>query len=175
MPACYPPRGAANLFRARRAGVAIRAIDEGETMSEHRGRAAVQEHPPTRADRRPRERAIRREDRSRHPIARGTRVDPTTRREADRAVLRGAIGFAAAGALAGALLGLFVSLTPGPLETDGAGGAIAYALGFAAAAALVAGVLATLVLLEREDGRIERGGRRGRERRRDDARPARRR
>lgn len=49
-----------------------------------------------------------------------------------------------------------LSLAPSPLEADSAGEAVVVALVLGAAAFLVVSMLAALILLAREDGRVER-------------------
>jgi uncharacterized protein (DUF58 family) len=63
---------------------------------------------------------------------------------------------AAIGGVFGVVAGLVLSLVPGPFETDGWGATIGYMIVLGGALALVVGVLSTLILLEREDGRVER-------------------
>lgn len=121
---------------------------------------SVQEHPPTQADPEPREetiaRVIEESDRAQGVTARHEAEDPTTRRGVNRTVTRRALAFAGIGAIVGAVIGLILSLAPGPFETDSVGSAIGYMIGLAAAVGVITGILATLILLEREDGRVER-------------------
>jgi hypothetical protein len=56
----------------------------------------------------------------------------------------------------GAIAGLILSLSPGPFETNGWGETVGDMVLLAGALALVVGVLSTLILLAREDGRVER-------------------
>jgi hypothetical protein len=101
-------------------------------------------------------RVIDESDRAQGITAHEELEDPTTRRGVNRSLTRGALAFAGIGAIVGAVAGLILSLAPGPFETDSVGSAIGYMLGLAAALAVVVGVIATLILLEREDGRVER-------------------
>jgi hypothetical protein len=86
----------------------------------------------------------------------GGSPDPSTRRGLNRVLWKTVAMYAAIGFVAGAIIGLVLSLTPGPFETDGAGEAVGYMIGLGAALALVVALLASLFLLEREDGRVER-------------------
>lgn len=59
------------------------------------------------------------------------------------------------GGVLGAVAGLILSLTPGPFEVDGAGQTIGYMIVLGGALAVIVGLVATLLMLEREDGRME--------------------
>jgi hypothetical protein len=83
-------------------------------------------------------------------------VDPTSRRGVNRAVARNAVLFAAIGAVVGAVLALVLSVLPGPVETDTVAGTIGYMAVLAVLVAIIFGLIGTLILLAREDGRIER-------------------
>ncbi len=83
-------------------------------------------------------------------------VDPSTRRGVNRALAKTALIAAAIGFVAGAVIALILSLVPGPFETSGWGDTIGYMVAIGAALALVVGMLASLALLAREDGRVER-------------------
>jgi Flp pilus assembly protein TadB len=83
-------------------------------------------------------------------------VDPTTRRGVNRTIARHALVFAGIGAVVGAVLGVVLSFLPGPVETDSAAGAVGYAAVMAVLVAVIFGLIATLILLAREDGRVER-------------------
>ena len=86
----------------------------------------------------------------------GGSADPSTRRGLNRVLWRTVGIWAGSGFVLGALIGLVLSVAPGPFETGGAGEAVGYAVGLGLALALVVGMLATLFTLEREDGRVER-------------------
>ena len=121
--------------------------------------AHVDPHPPTAPSPEPREETIARavgeaDVQEVTPQVEGE--DPSTRRGLNRTVTQSALLFAAVGAVAGAVAGLVLSLMPGPFETNGWGATVGYMIVLAGALALVVGVLATLILLEREDGRVER-------------------
>jgi MFS family permease len=142
-------------------------------MAEHEQHPAnVDPHPPTAPSPEPREetiaKAVGEADAVQEVTPHVKGEDPSTRRGVNRTVTRSALLFAAVGAVVGAVAGLVLSLVPGPLETDGWGATVGYMIVLAGALALVVGVLSTLILLEREDGRIEREverktGRTGRE------------
>jgi hypothetical protein len=83
-------------------------------------------------------------------------VDPTSRRGVNRAVARRALLLAGIGAVFGAVLALILSFLPGPVETDTAAGTIGYMVVVGIVFALVFGLIGTLILLAREDGRVER-------------------
>ena len=134
--------------------------------------ANVDPHPPTAPSPEPREetiaKAVGEADTVQDVTPQVAGEDPSTRRGVNRTVTQSALLFAAVGAVAGAVAGLVLSLMPGPFETDGWGATVGYMIVLAGALALVVGVLATLILLEREDGRVEREverktGRTGRE------------
>ena len=95
-------------------------------------------------------------DKLQHGHAREELVDPSTRRGVNRALAKTALIAAAIGFVAGAVIALILSLVPGPFETSGWGDTIGYMVAIGAALALVVGMLASLVLLAREDGRVER-------------------
>jgi hypothetical protein len=82
--------------------------------------------------------------------------DPSTRRGFNRVLWRTVAIYAAIGFVAGAVIGFILSVSPGPFETDGAAESVGYAVGLGLALALVTALLASLFLLEREDGRVER-------------------
>jgi hypothetical protein len=121
---------------------------------------SVQQHPPTAPDPETREETVARvideADEVQRGRAREELVDPSTRRGVNRALARTALTAAAIGFVAGAVIALILSLVPGPFETSGWGDTIGYMAGIGAALALVVGVLASLALLAREDGRVER-------------------
>jgi hypothetical protein len=82
--------------------------------------------------------------------------DPSTRRGFNRVLWRTVAVYAAIGFVAGAVIGFVLSVAPGPFETDDVPEAIGYSVGLGLALALVTALLASLFLLEREDGRVER-------------------
>ena len=122
--------------------------------------ANVDPHPPTAPSPESREetiaKAVGEADVVHEVTPRVEGADPSTRRGVNRTVARSALMFAAIGAVVGAVAGLVLSLVPGPFETSGWGETIGYMLGLAGALALVVGVIGTLILLAREDGRVER-------------------
>lgn len=83
-------------------------------------------------------------------------VDPTSRRGVNRTLVRDALIFAGIGALVGAVLALILSFLPGPVETDSVGATIAYMAVLGFLMAIIFGLISTLILLAREDGRVER-------------------
>ena len=87
-------------------------------------------------------------------------VDHTTASGAAGHIAKRAGIFAAAGAVFGAVLGYILSITPGPFQTDTTAGTIGYMCVQAAAFAVVVGIVATLLLMEREDGETERNAER---------------
>lgn len=131
-------------------------------MAETEGHPAnVDPHPPTASQPESREETIEKAVGEADAVQVGTASvedeDPTTRRGLNRVVRRSALKYAAFGAVAGAVLGLVLSLLPGPFETNGWDETVGYMAVLAGALALVVGMLSTLILLEREDGRVERG------------------
>ncbi len=83
------------------------------------------------------------------------RTETCSRRAASVATLPVA-KYAAIGFVVGAVIGFVLSVSPGPFETDDVPESIGYAIGLGLAIALVTTLLASLFLLEREDGRVER-------------------
>ena len=122
--------------------------------------ANVDPHPATAPDPEPREETIAKAVGEAGAVQEVTPhvrdEDPSTRRGLNRTVAQSALLFAGVGAVIGAVTGLILSLVPGPFETNGWGDTVGYMLVLAGALALVVGVLSTLILLEREDGRVER-------------------
>jgi hypothetical protein len=130
-------------------------------MPEHEQHPAnVDPHPPSAASAETREETIAKAVAEADAVQDGSpRVegeDPSTRRGVNRSVASGALIAAGVGAVVGVVTGLVLSLVPGPFETNGWGATIGYMIVLAGALALVVGVLSTLILLEREDGRVER-------------------
>lgn len=82
-------------------------------------------------------------------------ADSTTLSGANRRIAARAGVAAAIGGAIGAVAGLILSLIPGPFETGGTGGTVGYMVVLGMAVAVVVGLLSTLLLLEREDGRVE--------------------
>jgi Flp pilus assembly protein TadB len=87
---------------------------------------------------------------------RGGSADPSSRRGLNRTLAGALLVFGVAGAVVGGVLGLVLSLLPGPFETSSVGGALGYIAALAVAGALIAAVIGTLLTLAREDGRVER-------------------
>jgi hypothetical protein len=121
---------------------------------------SVQHHPPTAAEPEPREetiaRAVREAGEAQRVDATVEGADPSTRSGLNRALMRTVMIAAGIGFVLGAVAALILSLTPGPFETRSWAGTIGYMIVLGAAIALVVGILSTLILLEREDGRVER-------------------
>jgi len=127
-------------------------------MAEPTGAHSVQHDDPPTRDVETREETIARVvgDEEAAGAEHGGSPDPSTRRGLNRALWRTVAIYAGVGFVAGAILGLILSLSPGPFETDGTGESIGYMVGLGLALALVVTLLASLFLLEREDGRVER-------------------
>ncbi len=68
---------------------------------------------------------------------------------------------AASGFVVGAAIALVLALLPRPFEVSGVASTIGYMIGLGVAAALVFMVIGSLLLLAREDGRVEREVERG--------------
>jgi hypothetical protein len=121
---------------------------------------SVQQYPPVEPHPEPREETVARVLDEAGELQRGQAreqlADPSTRRGVNRALVKTALVAAAAGFVAGALIALILSLVSGPFETSGWGDTIGYMVAIGAALALVVGMLASLALLAREDGRVER-------------------
>lgn len=119
---------------------------------------SVQRDQPARVDVETREETIARVIDQTEAVGadRGGSADPSTRRGVQRTLAGAFVVFGAAGALVGGVLGLVLSLLPGPFETSSVLGALGYTITMAAAGALIGGVIGALVTLAREDGRVER-------------------
>jgi hypothetical protein len=102
------------------------------------------------------ERVVEEADQALEVPTRGEAGDPTSRRGVNRAVFKRGLGLAGIGAVVGAVLAVILSFLPGPVETDTVAGTLGYALVMAVLLALVVGLIGTLILLAREDGRVER-------------------
>lgn len=87
---------------------------------------------------------------------RGGSADPSTRRGVQRTLVGAIVVFGGVGAIIGGVLGLVLSLLPGPFETSSVLGAIGYTAVMAAGGALIGSMIGALVTLAREDGRVER-------------------
>jgi len=118
----------------------------------------VDYHPPTRARTVSREEAMRRISLAEHPDGDGGPLDREAAAEAgrDRRILARAAVVAVIAAIAGALAGLALSRVPGALEVRSTGGTVGYMIVLGIAGAIIATLVATLLMLEREDGRTER-------------------
>ncbi|MGD9694315.1 MAG: hypothetical protein AB7V42_01485 [Thermoleophilia bacterium] len=101
-------------------------------------------------------RAVAEADEAQELDARLEGADPTTRRGVNRRVTRRAAAIALAGAVAGALIALGLGLTSDSLGVDGPLAMAGFMLILAFAGAIIGGVVGALLLLEREDGRVER-------------------
>jgi hypothetical protein len=119
---------------------------------------SVQRDRPARPDAETREETIARvvDETEAVSAERGGSPDPSTRRGVQRTLVGALVVFGAIGAVAGGVLGLVLSLLPGPFETSSVSGAIGYIAVMAAGGALIGGVIGALVTLAREDGRVER-------------------
>jgi hypothetical protein len=121
--------------------------------------ASVQHDLPAKSHAESREETIARVVESEEAVEgaeRGGSTDPSSRRGLNRTLRHALTGSAAAGALGGALLGLVLALAPGPLQTSGAPGVVAYVVVLAVAGTLLTTLLGALLTLAREDGRVER-------------------
>ena len=87
---------------------------------------------------------------------RGGSSDPSTRRGLNRWLGRNQAILAVCGFVVGAIVALVLSLSPGPVETHNVWGVIGYMIVLGVAGALGFVVIGSLLLLAREDGRIER-------------------
>ncbi|HET6690234.1 MAG TPA: hypothetical protein VFG74_05160 [Miltoncostaeaceae bacterium] len=127
-------------------------------MAEPTGAHSVQHDEPARRDVETREETVARVAGGEEAVGaeRGGSPDPSTRRGLNRALWKTVAVYAGIGFVVGAVLGLILSMAPGPFETDSVGGAIGYMIGLGLAIALVVTLLASLFLLEREDGRVQR-------------------
>jgi hypothetical protein len=127
-------------------------------MAEPTGAHSVQHDEPAYRDVETREETVARVAGDEEAVSaeRGGSPDPSTRRGLNRALWKTVAMFAGIGFVAGAVLGLILSIAPGPFETSGVGEAIGYMVGLGLAIALVVTLLASLFLLEREDGRVQR-------------------
>jgi hypothetical protein len=91
-------------------------------------------------------------------------VDPTQRRGLNRALRRRILELAIAGFVGGAVLGVILGVLPGPAELAGQGDApgsraaewTLFCIVLGIAIAIVTAVIGGLVLLQREDGRVQR-------------------
>ena len=86
----------------------------------------------------------------------GGSVDPSTSRGINRTLRTALLHWSSAGAVVGVVVGVILSLSPGPFETHTVGGAIGYAALLGLAGALIFALIGGLTSLEREDGRVER-------------------
>ena len=86
----------------------------------------------------------------------GGSVDPSTSRGINTQLRRALLRWSSVGLVAGVVLGVILSLSPGPFETHTVGGAIGYAALLGLAGALIFALIGGLTSLEREDGRVER-------------------
>jgi hypothetical protein len=127
-------------------------------MAEPTGAHSVQHDEPAVRDVETREETVARVVGEEEAVGaeHGGSPDPSTRRGLNRVLWKTVVMYAGIGFVAGAVIGLVLSLMPGPFETGSAGETVGYMIGLGAALALVVALLASLFLLEREDGRVER-------------------
>ena len=127
-------------------------------MADTTGAQSVQHDQPPQRDVETREETVARVVGEEEAVGarHGGSPDPSTRRGLTRVLWRTVGIYAGIGFVAGAIIALILSIAPGPFETSGAGETVGYMIGLGAAIALVVALLASLFLLEREDGRIER-------------------
>lgn len=120
----------------------------------------VDPHPPTALEPETREetiaKAVGEGDQVQDVTPSAEGEDPTTRRGLNRAVVQSALRYGAVGFVVGAVIALILGFLPGPFEADSWGGRVGYMVILGAAFALLVAMLATLMLLAREDGRVER-------------------
>ncbi|MFP5451407.1 MAG: hypothetical protein ACLGG9_06600 [Thermoleophilia bacterium] len=81
--------------------------------------------------------------------------DFTTATGGNRRIARKAGIVMAAGAVVGALAGLILTVIPGPFDTESTSGTVGYMLVMGFAVGVIVALVATLLMLEREDGRME--------------------
>lgn len=119
---------------------------------------SVQRDQPAQADVETREETIARVVDQTEAVGadRGGSADPSTRRGVQRTLVGAIVVFGGVGALIGGVIGLVLSLLPGPFETSSVLGAIGYIVVMAAGGALIGSMIGALVTLAREDGRVER-------------------
>ena len=120
--------------------------------------ASIQHDEPARQHAESREQTVERVAGHEEAVIaeRGGSSDPSTRRGLNRRLGLNLVTLGLAGLVVGAIVGLVLSLAPGPVETDSVLGTIGYMIALGAAAALIFAVVGSLLLLAREDGRIER-------------------
>ena len=107
-------------------------------MAEPTGAHSVQHSEPAIRDVETREETVARVvgDEEAVGARHGGSPDPSTRRGLNRVLWRTVAIYAGIGFVAGAIIGLVLSLSPGPFETNGAGETVGYMIG---AVALQAG------------------------------------
>lgn len=81
--------------------------------------------------------------------------DLTTATGGNRRIAGRAGVFMAIGAAVGAIAGLILSKISGPFEVESTAGTVGYMLVLGFAVAVIVGLVSTLLMLEREDGRME--------------------
>lgn len=81
--------------------------------------------------------------------------DLTTATGGNRRIAKKAGIVMVVGALVGAIGGLILTVIPGPFDTDTTAGTIGYMLVLGFAVGVIVALVSTLLMLEREDGRVE--------------------
>lgn len=127
-------------------------------QNDETGNASIQRDEPALPDAETREETIERVIDSTEAVGaeRGGSADPSSRRGINRLLARTLTGFGAAGFVFGAVLALVLSFLPGPVETNTVQNLIGYMFVLGVAFAVGFAVIATLLNLAREDGRMER-------------------
>lgn len=120
--------------------------------------ASIQHDDPARSHAETREETVARlvDPAEAASAGRGGSPDPSTRRGLTRRLWIDIGRLGAAGFVFGAVLALVLSFLPGPIETHSDAGVVLYMLVLGAAFALGVAVIGNIMLLAREDGRVER-------------------
>jgi hypothetical protein len=120
--------------------------------------ADVEYFPPTHAHAESQEQALARIVRAAHLDDRPEplEADLTTLTGGNRRIAARAGLMMVLGAVAGGAIGLGLSRSSGPFGVESTGGTVGYMLVLGLALAVIVGLVSTLLMLEREDGRVER-------------------